>query len=114
MAGEAVSAEPVAPITPAAVKANDALVTIAQLATEAQPPAIPSTSGSWVGWSFLTWLAKNKGELKTLASIAVGLGSAWISVHLAGDWAVLVGGAFGLAVKFGLDWLDYGLTDSPK
>jgi len=115
VAGEDVSAPaPEAPLTPQAVKATDALDKIAQIATNAAPAPVPSTSGSWAGWSFMAWLVKNKGELKTLASIAAGLGSAWISAHLAGDLAVLIGGAFGLAVKFGLDWLDYGLTNNPK
>lgn len=77
------------------------------------PPPVPSPAGSWAGWSFTVWLSKNKDTLKTLASIAAGLGSAWISAHLAGDWAALVGGVFGFAVKLGLDWLDYGLTNNP-
>lgn len=105
---------PPIPFTSQAVKAADALQTIVEVAQNAAPPAVPSTSGSWTGWSFMTWLAKNKGELKTLASIATGLGSAWISAHLAGDAAVLIGGIFGFATKFALDWLDYGLTNNPK
>lgn len=102
------------PVTAQAAKAADALATIVEVAQGAAPPAVPSPSGSWAGWSFMAWLAKNKGELKTLASIAAGLGSAWISAHLVGDTAVLVGGIFGFATKFVLDWLDYGLTNNPK
>ena len=102
------------PVTSAAMKANDALADIVVLATEAQPPSVPSTSGSWAGWSLTKWLVKQKSELKTLASIAAGLGSAWISANLTGNWAVLIGGGFGLLTRFVLDWLDYGLTDSPK
>ena len=108
------SPDPVIPVTPAAAKANDALAQIVEVATNATPPPVPSTSGSWAGWSPLKWLAKNKNELKTLASVAAGLGSAWISSTLTGNWAVLVGGGFGLLTRFILDWIDYGLTDSPK
>jgi hypothetical protein len=110
-----VSPDPITPpVTFAAMKANDALADIVVLATEAQPPSVPSTSGSWAGWNFMVWIVKNKGELKSLASIAAGLGSAWISANLTGNWAVLVGGGFGLLTKFFLDWLDYGLTNNPK
>jgi hypothetical protein len=74
----------------------------------------PSPTASWKGWKFLTWLVKNKEETKHLLAIAAGFGSAWISAHLVGTWGVLVGGVFGLATKFLLDWLDYGLTADPQ
>lgn len=84
----------------------------------ATPPVIPvppvlSPSGSSVGWSFSRWLIKNKGDLKLLVSSATGLGTAWISQHIAGDLAAALGLVVALASKFALDWIDHRYTENP-
>jgi hypothetical protein len=102
--------DPVPPITPAAIKANDALVAIAELATEAQPPAVRSPSGSFKGWLFGTWLRKNKERLKNIVSLASGGITAWIAVHLVGTVGLLVGALVSLATSFILDGIDFFFT----
>ena len=74
----------------------------------------PSPSGSMAGWSFKGWLTRNKGDLKLLVSAAAGLATAWVSQHLAGDWAAFIGTVVGVASKMALDAVDYALTNNPQ
>jgi hypothetical protein len=102
------------PPTAAANVATDALASIAQIATNAQPPAVAVPPGSFRGWLFGTWLRKNKDKLKTIVVAASGIATAWVSIHALGTVAVLAGGGVSLVTSFLLDGLDYFLTGDPK
>ena len=74
-------------------------------------PVTTSPSGSFAGWSFRAWLAKNKGAVKI---VAAGLAAYLVSLPgLIHDpqTNALVSGVVGLACKFGLDVLDYYVSD---
>jgi len=70
---------------------------------------IVSKSLSFKGYSLKTWAIKNKFEiLKTAGSIVV-LGIAYFE-----GVSPVLAGVIGLITKFGLDALDYFLTEVPK
>jgi hypothetical protein len=80
----------------------------------AQPPTPPSPQDSMIGWRDSIWLAKNKRDIKMIISLATGAASAWITQHVAGDAAAILGLAVGLASKYLLDRLDFRLTNNPE
>ena len=95
------------------MKANDTLIDIATLAAEAVAPVAPSPPASFKGWLFGVWLRKNKEKLKNIITLAGGLATAWIGVHLIGNLGLLVGGAVGLVASFVLDAIDFFFTKDP-
>jgi hypothetical protein len=78
-----------------------------------ETPVTPSPPNSMAGWSFLTWLRKDKESIKQTVSIAGGL----LVGYLSGlNWAsagALAAGAK-MLLKLALDALDYYLTDNPS
>jgi len=101
------------PVTLAAMKAQDALQSIAVLATDAASPITPSPPASFKGWVFGVWIRKNKEKLKNIITFASGLATAWIGVHLIGNLGLLAGGVVGLLTSFVLDGIDFFFTKDP-
>ncbi len=67
---------------------------------------------SFEGWNFGTWLSKNKGSLKTILALLLGL----IATRF-GDSAfvsALFGGASAAGTRIILDTLDYFLSEIGK
>lgn len=74
----------------------------------------PSPAGSFAGWSFRTWLAKNKGTVKIVVA-AVGAYVASLAGAITNpDLNAIASGVVGLGIKFGLDALDYWLSEVPQ
>lgn len=74
------------------------------------PTSPPGTSQ---GWSFKVWLARNKGYVKGTVAAVAGVGT--YAIGFIKD-PVVNGAAstvFGLAVRLGLDWLDFYLSEVP-
>ena len=107
------------PITPAAVKANDALASIVTLATEARPPAVPSPRFSFKGYSAWTWaikhqeLLKNVGKTETLV-LGIG-GTAGDKVPVVNGHVLLVAAIVAaiIPVAFVWDALQYFVKENP-
>ncbi len=109
-----------APITPAAVKANDALGQIIQVATNAAlPRAVPSPRFSFKGYSPWAWaikhqeLLKNVGKTETLV-LGIG-GTAGAQVPVINGHVLLVAliVAAIIPVSFAWDALQYFVHENP-
>ena len=74
----------------------------------------PSPSGSMAGWSFIGWLKKNKGVVKGVAAAVLAVLANYAGLIKDPALNAAVSGAVGLLVKFGLDVLDYWLSESPQ
>lgn len=77
--------------------------------TEEHSPAF-----SFKGWLFSTWLVKNKGVIKGLLVLFFS----WLAVLFSSvespELKALLVGVVGFTSKFGLDLIDYWLTEQPK
>ncbi|MEK6881796.1 MAG: hypothetical protein AABY22_19415 [Nanoarchaeota archaeon] len=69
-----------------------------------------SESGSLKGWSFKVWFSKNKGTLRTLVAVVLGL-----AVSLGTDLSAMgktgIGASVTLVAKLALDSLDFWFSD---
>lgn len=75
-------------------------------------PALPSPTGSMAGWSFLTWLRKNKGAVKQTVSIAGGLAVAWVLKF--DPEGIGIGALAKIGLQLALDAVDFWLTADPQ
>ena len=66
---------------------------------------------SFKGWVFGTWLTKNKDKVKNIITVAGGILTGWIGVHLLGNTGVLAGAAASLVISFLLDAFDYWVSE---
>jgi hypothetical protein len=66
---------------------------------------------SMAGYSWRTWLSRNKDQLKLLIAAMGGVATAWISGHLLGAWAALAGTGAAVATRMLLDAVDYWLGE---
>ena len=90
----------------------------APAAPVADPPAEPtpapvSPAGSAVGYSLRVWLARNKNYLKALLSIVGALATAFLPQIKDTNLSIAAGGAVGILVKMGLDWIDFYFSAVP-
>lgn len=73
----------------------------------------PSPAFSFKGWLFSKWIVKNKGIIKSLLVLFF----AWLMAISANvesiELRALLVGVVGFASKFGLDLIDYWLTQQP-
>lgn len=76
----------------------------------AKPP-VASPSGSLAGWSFRTWLTKQKSILKTIAAGAVGFVTFKVGLIHDPNLNAAAAGAAALLGRFVADFIDYWLSD---
>lgn len=69
---------------------------------------------SFTGYSFATWIRKNKESIKLLVAALVGVGTYYAGLVQAEPWHTLAGVAAGVVLKLALDAVDYWLTDNPQ
>ena len=69
-----------------------------------------SESGSMEGWSFFTWVSKNRGTLRNLAAVVLGL-LVSLGTDLSATGKTGVGTLVTLGAKLALDSLDYWFSD---
>jgi hypothetical protein len=74
-------------------------------------PVVVSPAFSSVGWSFRVWLSKNLLTLKILAGFASGYVASLNTWITAPTLNALFVGSIALGSKFGLDWLDYYVSE---
>ena len=76
----------------------------------ATPPNV-SPAGSVSGYSLRVWLARNKGYLKGLVSIAFGLVTTMLPQITNTNLSIAAGSAVTLISKLALDAIDFWLSD---
>ena len=65
-----------------------------------------------VGWSFKTWLTRNKSSLKTLVAGLLAVLGAWASTLVLPEWAIPIPALLiGFFSRMVLDALDYWLAE---
>ena len=71
-------------------------------------------SGSMAGYSFWTWLAKNKQTLKDGLAILFGIATAYAGMISSPVWNTAAAGLVGVLSKLAFDAIDYFLTEQPQ
>ena len=97
--GKTMSAQPAAPVVPA---------------VPAAPTTTPSPSLSFKGWLFSKWLVKNKAALKLLLVVFFAWLTATFATIASPELKALAVGGVTFISKFGIDLLDYWLTEQPE
>ena len=69
-----------------------------------------SGTGSMKGWSFKVWFSKNKGTLRNLAAVVLGL-LVSLCTYLSAMGKTGVGASVTLIAKLALDSLDFWFSD---
>jgi hypothetical protein len=70
---------------------------------------------SLAGWDWKVWLTKNKGGIKTILSVALGVLGGWLSSPpLSPQLAAFAAPVFALVSRLVLDLLDYWIQDAPQ
>ena len=70
-----------------------------------------SKAGSMSGWSFWTWLKRNKDTVKAILVICVSVGT-YYAVPTLPQGVVIAGAGFsGLVTKLVVDSIDFWITD---